>query len=161
VALTIRLAGPSDYASAGAATARAYEALIDADSPSQSSYLAVVADMAARASNQTLFVADYDGKLIGSVSLATRSEQAVTPGAAHIRMLGVSPEYQGLGAGKALLQACIDYCRRDHIPVLGLRTTAVMASAQRLYEKLGFRRDPLQDYESEGWGKFLAYRLDL
>lgn len=157
----IRNAMPSDYVPAGEATAKAYAPFLNADSLGQHEYLQVVADLAARADTQVLFVAEYDSKLIGSVSLALNTRQEVAPGASHVRMLGVAPEYEGLGAGRALLQACVDRSRDEGKTTIGLRTTAPMVRAQRLYESAGFRRFPPEDYDDERWGTFLAYRLDL
>jgi predicted N-acetyltransferase YhbS len=102
VTVIIRNATPSDYGQAGEATARAYAPFVPADSHGPHEYLTLVADLAARADTQVLFVAEYEGKLIGSVSLALNTEQEVAPGASHVRMLGVAPEYEGLGAGRAL-----------------------------------------------------------
>jgi len=159
--VTVRLAHPSDYAQAGAATAAAYEPFLDMNIPSQREYLDVVADLAGRAETQVLFVAEYEGTLVGSVSLALDTPQEVAPGASHVRMLGVAPEYEGLGAGRALLQACVDRTRETGKRTIGLRTMPSMHRAQRLYEKFGFQRYPEQDYKDGKWGWFLAYRLDL
>jgi ribosomal protein S18 acetylase RimI-like enzyme len=161
LAVTVRLAQPSDYAQAGSATAEAYAPFLDMKVPSQREYLDVVADLASRAKTQILFVAECEGKLVGSVSLALNTEHEVAPGASHVRMLGVAPNYEGLGAGRGLLRACVERSREAGKQTIGLRTMPPMQRAQHLYEKVGFQRYPEQDYSDGEWGPFLAYRLDF
>ncbi len=76
-------------------------------------------------------------------------------------MLAVSPDAQGRGVGRALVEACIERARRDGKARLSLLTTANMAPAHRLYERLGFRRTPESDMIVENGLRLRSYVLDL
>jgi ribosomal protein S18 acetylase RimI-like enzyme len=73
----------------------------------------------------------------------------------------VSAAARGRGAGQALVEACVERARRDHKARLSLMTTANMESAHRLYERLGFRRDPESDMIVENGLRLHSYVLDL
>ena len=128
-------------------------------------YRAVLADVATRAREAVVLVAvDGQGHLLGSVTYVPgpgpypefegRQE-------AGIRMLVVAPGSQRRGVGTALVQACIDRARAAGRARLCLRTTPSMLPAQRLYQRLGFRRAPERDWLVEGDVPLLAYVLDL
>ena len=65
--------------------------------------------------------------------------------------LYVSPEARGLGAGAALLDAAAGYGRAVGAVRLALSTEVTNATAQSLYEKLGWKRDT----------RFYTYELSL
>ncbi len=77
---------------------------------------------------------------------------------AYVGILAVDLEHRGLGIGRILTAACIDQARRDAATTIGLGTRPPMATAQRLYERMGFRRRP--DLE-EGQDEYLVYELPL
>jgi ribosomal protein S18 acetylase RimI-like enzyme len=76
-------------------------------------------------------------------------------------MLAVDPEFQGGGAGSALVDACIEHARADGKHAIVLHTTPWMTTAHRLYERRGFRRLPERDFTPVPEVPLLAYRLDL
>ncbi len=82
------------------------------------------------------------------------------PGAATFRYFGVRPEVQGRGVGAAMVQWCADRARADGLQRLRIHTLSTMHGAQRLYEHLGFLREPDRD---EDWDGILgiAYVLHL
>lgn len=89
----------------------------------------------------------------GGTATAARS-------ASGIRLLGVDPRFRGLGAGKALTQACIRLAEaRGHAEVI-LHTTAAMRVAWALYERLGFRRSEDLDF-MQGELPVFGFRLRL
>ena len=55
--------------------------------------------------------------------------------------LFVAPEARGRGAGSALLRAAAEYARRVGAARLVLSTEVTNATAQSLYERLGWKRD--------------------
>lgn len=55
--------------------------------------------------------------------------------------LFVTPEARGRGTGSALLQTAAEYARRVGAARLVLSTEITNTTAQRVYEKLGWKRD--------------------
>lgn len=91
----------------------------------------------------------------GSGGTATAEKNA-----SGIRLLGIDPRFRGLGAGKALAQACIQLAReKGHAQVI-LHTTQAMQVAWRMYERLGFERSEDLDFLQQGFPVF-GFRLKL
>lgn len=68
----------------------------------------------------------------GSGGTATAEKNA-----SGIRLLGIAPKFQGLGAGKALTLACVQSAReKGHAQVI-LHTTQAMQVAWQMYERFG------------------------
>ncbi len=112
-------------------------------------------------------VAELDGKIVGSVVLFPAKTDAYE-GAIdeldypEIRMLAVAPEMQGNGVAAALVSECIDRTKARGYQAIGLHTGQFMAGAMRLYERLGFERQPQFDFEPAADGIIVkAYRLSL
>lgn len=74
-----------------------------------------------------------------------RIEKA-NPELANLYQMWVAPEYRGLGAGRMLLQAVIDWARARNACCLELGVTVRDSPAMRLYTRAGFERvgDPQQ-----------------
>ncbi len=127
-------------------------------------YLAELADVRGRAQETLVLVAvDDEGVVVGGVTYVAhpgRWSSMAGPHQAELRMLAVAKQAQGRGAGAQLVQACVDQARRDGKGQVTLHTTALMPTAQRLYERAGFRRRP----EADEWDVdilLLAYVLDI
>lgn len=58
----------------------------------------------------TMFVADYEGRIVGCVALEIYSRKL-----AEIRSLAVAKEVQGMGIGKLLVKACVDLASERNI----------------------------------------------
>lgn len=56
----------------------------------------------------------------------------------YIRMVGVHPDYEGMGIARTLTQMCIDEARNTGESVIALHTSEVMDAARHIYAKLGF-----------------------
>jgi ribosomal protein S18 acetylase RimI-like enzyme len=80
--------------------------------------------------------------------------------AATIRMLGVSADARGRGVGEALVRRCTDEARGRGCKRVRLDTRTSMASAQRLYERLRFRRKPEHDWAPAPGIALVAYVLE-
>jgi len=80
--------------------------------------------------------------------------------ASGIRLLGVSPRFRGLGAGRALTQACIQQAREKGQAQVILHTTQAMQIAWQLYERLGFVRSEDLDFSQQELPVF-GFRLQL
>lgn len=76
-------------------------------------------------------------------------------------MLGVSSDARGRGVGRALVVACLDRARRDGARRVVLSTEPVSTTAHRLYEGLGFRREPALDWTPVPSVDLIACVLDL
>ena len=140
------------------------------------SYLGEIVDVRSRLGGSELIVAELAGRVVGTVGFypeAGRSELERWPsGWASIRTLAVVPEARGRGVGEALASVCIRRARKGGAVAVGLHTNPFMTAANRLYERLGFRRAPELDIEigemftgrrlppSVSW-QAQAFRLDL
>ncbi|MEE4494461.1 GNAT family N-acetyltransferase [Streptomyces sp. BE230] len=164
--IAIRPVEPAEHALLGEITAEAYlgDGLLDygADDP----YLAKLRDVPRRAAEAEVLVAvDAQGRVLGGVTYAPPGNPWADIAAAdeaEFRMLAVSREARGAGAGEALVRACIDRARgTSGVTGLVLSTQSAMRGAHRIYGRLGFVRTPERDWNPIDDLKLLAYRLDL
>ena len=80
--------------------------------------------------------------LEGDTVLGTCGMQPVEPGVYEVIKLGVRPEYRGRGAGKLLLEACLDWARAQKARKAVLYSNSRLQSALRLYQRCGFTPIP-------------------
>ncbi|MFX1486891.1 MAG: GNAT family N-acetyltransferase [Promethearchaeota archaeon] len=92
------------------------------------------------------FVAEENGKLIGIAS----GEILGIPGLARLGWIGVHPDHQRCGVGKALLKKVIDHCRAKECHKVTLYTLPVLIPAINLYLKFGLV--PEAYLREEWWG---------
>ncbi|MFD0024818.1 GNAT family N-acetyltransferase [Streptomyces sp. NPDC058382] len=164
--ITIRPVEPSEHALLGEITAEAYlgDGLLDfgADDP----YLVHLRDVTRRAAEaEVLVAADTRGRVLGGVTYAppgNRWADIAAPDEAEFRMLAVSHEARGAGAGEALVRACIERARGTAgVRGIVLSTQPTMHGAHRIYARLGFVRTPEKDWSPLEDLKLLTYRLEL
>lgn len=108
-----------------------------------SAMAAGIGNMAALAELGEIIVAQYDDRIVGAVAYIPPHRPKAAyfdPAWPIIRMLVVDPVAQGLGAGRALTDACIDRARRDTSPVIALHTSPIMTVALPMYIRLGFQK---------------------
>lgn len=74
-------------------------------------------------------------------------KQLAQAGEREFRMLGVSEGTRGWGIGAKLVEACLERAFTEGAKAVVLWTQPRMRSAQRLYERLGFRRAPERDQD--------------
>lgn len=74
------------------------------------------------------FVAEVGGKIVGCAALEIYSSKL-----AELRSLVVSPEYQGHGVGKRLVEACVERAREEKI----LEVMAI-TSSEAFFRTCGF-----------------------
>ena len=82
--------------------------------------------------------------IIGSVAYcpAGKGNPAIfTPDTASILLLAVHSQHRGKGIAKALTLECIAKAKNDKASSIGLFTSELMQSAQRLYRSLGFQQE--------------------
>jgi ribosomal protein S18 acetylase RimI-like enzyme len=162
----IRPVRADEYARLGAITVDAYGRLDG--SPHEPEYDLELADVGRRAemSGVTVFAAvDDDGRLLGGVTYVHAVDAELAehddPNAASIRMLAVDPAAQRRGVGDALVRHCIDRARESGFTAVVLHSGVWMLAAHRMYERLGFVRDPAHDWEPIPGVHLRYYRLDL
>jgi ribosomal protein S18 acetylase RimI-like enzyme len=166
VALEIRPLRPDEHEEAGRITASAYRAFDSGGVSPNSDYLTRVADVGTRAEHALVLGAFHDGRVVGTVTVELTGRipgghprPPLAEDQAHVRMLGVDPQVQRRGLGRALMEASLDLARRAGKRRVTLETTVAMVPAQRLYESMGFRRGPDQVYD-DGF-RLRTYELSL
>ena len=90
--LLVRRAAPADLAAVGELTAAAYGGFLHGP---EDSYLERLRDAAGRDRDAELWVAERDGEVVGSVTIALEGSpwrEIGRPGEGEFRMLAVSPE---------------------------------------------------------------------
>lgn len=92
------------------------------------------------------FVAEENGKVIGLASGMWYGDA----GLGRLGILGVHPEYQRRGAGRALLNKVVEFCESKGCHKITLYTLPVLMPAINLYMKLGFM--PEAYLQKEWWG---------
>jgi len=80
--------------------------------------------------------------------------------ASGIRLLGVSPKFRAMGAGRELTSACIKLAQEKGHGQVILHTTQAMRVAWGLYERLGFERSEELDF-MQGELPVYGFRLSL
>lgn len=162
--ITVRPARDDELEAAGdlvVAAYRTHREMEDGDG-----YLAHVRDVRGRATEVDVLVAvDTDGRLLGCVSYVrdhtSPFAEVERPGEAGFRMLGVAPGDRGRGVGRALVGACLERARAAGRTGLVIVTAPSWTDAQRLYERMGFRRAPDRDFEPVPGIGLWAYEITL
>jgi len=85
------------------------------------------------------------GERVGCVFLIRKSATV-----AKLRVLIVDPKARGLGVGKALVNACIDFARAKGYRKITLWTNSVLLAARGIYEKTGFKLVHSETHQSFG-----------
>jgi ribosomal protein S18 acetylase RimI-like enzyme len=164
VEFTIRRAAGQDLAAVGEITVRSY--VDDGHLPPGSAYAHDLADAQARARDAELWVAvdDSTGQVLGSVTFAaagTEYSEVAFADEGEFRMLAVAHAARGRGVGEALVRHCLDRARALGLSGVAMSTQPGMASARRVYERLGFARDPDRDWEPVPGIRLLTYCVRL
>lgn len=109
-------------------------------------------------------VAELDGEIVGSALLFDSSLAAyghdIGIESPIIRLLAVSPAARGRGIATALIRECARKALEWGEETLHLHTSDMMASAVRLYERLGFERAYDKEFHN-GETLVKSYRLHL
>jgi GNAT superfamily N-acetyltransferase len=155
MSLEIRSAAPAEFAAVADLCVAAYEPFVSGDHH----YLAELRDAPRRAAEAELLVAVDHGRLLGTVTFVPAGGplgEIGRPGEAEFRMLAVDPAAQGRGVGTALLRHVVDESAGRGIVCSSLPE---MRAAHRVYERLGFRRDPERDWSPVPGIRLLAFAL--
>jgi GNAT superfamily N-acetyltransferase len=82
-----------------------------------------------------MFVVRQADELVGQL-LLTETEAA---GGLELKSMALLPRLQGLGGGRQLVEAAIDYCKARGAPRLLVATAAAGVGQLRFYQRVGFR----------------------
>jgi GNAT superfamily N-acetyltransferase len=84
---------------------------------------------------EAAWVADLDGKRVGSVYCVRRSDEV-----AQLRLLFVDAEARGHRVGSKLVGRCTEFARERGYKRMMLSTVSPLESARRIYDAAGFRQ---------------------
>lgn len=161
----IRDARPDEGPAIRALTLAAYEQYAVTLGPLWPMYRANIVETLAGVAPAEQIVADRAGVLVGAVLLYPAG--APMPGTDHrtrwpeVRLLAVPPAERGRGIAEGLMRECVRRARAAGAATLTLHTTDMMAAAVRLYERLGFTRDPALDFHPAPTVLVKGFRLEL
>lgn len=160
--MNLRPVQPHEYAEVGELTVAAY----DADGylrGAEDFYAERLRDVAGRVEEAEVLVAVTDDRVVGTVTYCPHgsawSELAVA-GEGEFRMLAVHPDGRGLGVGAALVRHCVARSRADGHTGVVLCSLPEMHAAHRLYERLGFHREPALDWAPKPGVFLIGFRRD-
>lgn len=89
--------------------------------------------------NGAIFLAKLDDEIVGTVALVNTGNTGF-----ELAKMCVSPSVQGLGIGKKLCLAAIDYARQLGLASIWLESNRKSTTAISLYNSVGFREVPMQ-----------------
>ena len=113
-------------------------------------YGAHVRDVAGRAHDHPVLVAERDGRVVGSVTITPHGSphsELAGEGEVEFRYLGVAREAWGTGVAGALVDAVDAYAAEHGARWLVLCTIADNTRASAVYERMGFERVPDRDWQ--------------
>ena len=157
MALTIPPAKPDEFSAVGDLCVAAYEPFLG----NTGDYVDTLRDAATRAANAELLVA-VDEQLLGTITFVRAGGplgEIAKPDETEFRMLAVAPAAQGRGVGTELLRHIVDATARDGRNGIVCSSQPSMRAAHRIYEKLGFTRDPDRDWSPLPGVELLAFAL--
>ena len=159
--MEIRRAAAHEHAAIGELTVTAYAGFTTG---AEDFYVEHLRDAAARDREAELWVAEVDGEVVGTVTIAPEGSpwrELGKPGEGEFRMLAVAPAAQGRGVGEALVRHTLDRFRAAGHSRVVLCSLGEMAAAHRIYRRLGFEREPELDWSPEAGVHLIAFSKEL
>ena len=143
-AVTVRLASDADSAAIADVLFAAFSKFEHEYTPESFAIVTPSADeVATRFVEGPLWVAERNGKVVGTVSATTE------PDGMYIRSMAVGSDAQGLGIGHKLLDAVDEYFQLSELDRIFLYTTYFVPGAKEMYAKHGFKW--VRDTAAEEW----------
>ncbi len=159
--MELRPARPEELDSLGELSVAAYEEFMLG---AEDAYRTYVRDAARRAREAELWVAADGDALLGCVTYCPPGSpwrEISTAEEGEFRMLAVHPDARGRGAGKALAALCEERARGHGATGMVLSSLADMASAHRIYTRLGYTRAPERDWDPMPGVHLIAFSKEL
>lgn len=160
--IEVREVRPEEYETAGDVAVEGYREFYR---EALGSYADRLRDVAARSEGAVVLVAVDDGEVVGTVTYVPDATsdyaQHQLGDEASIRMLSVAPKHKRRGIATMLSVACVDRARAEGKRAVSLHADEIMDVAHRLYERLGFVRDPARDYRPDDETVLVCYVLEL
>jgi len=151
--LEIRRIRPHEYQTVGDLIVNGYahnDYLTKPDGSFDGEYADMLRASAQRDAEAELWIAVEDGRIIGCVTWcpigSPYRELAVDDAQGEFRGLAVDPGARGRGAGRSLVEHCLELARNDGLGEVVLYSLPEMKPAHHLYESLGFARRPELDF---------------
>jgi ribosomal protein S18 acetylase RimI-like enzyme len=111
-----------------------------------------------------LLVAETDDTVAGVVALLAPDEPSraiAIEDEAELARLVVSSAARRRGIGRALADRCAELARSEDWPAISLWSRPYQRAGHRLYESLGYQRQPKRDSTDETGFDRLIFRLEL
>lgn len=161
--VTVRPARPEEFELIGELSVQAYVG--GGVIPHDHTYVPHLRNVARRAEGAELLVAvDGEDAVLGTVTVARPGSPAAEiarAGELEFRMLATAPGARGRGIGELLTRAVIDRARELGLACVVLSVADDNARAARLYQRLGFQREPERDWAPVPDVWLLVMALDL
>ncbi|MBL7828023.1 MAG: GNAT family N-acetyltransferase [Saprospiraceae bacterium] len=142
--MTIRLANPSDLP----ALARAFSAYrVFYGQPDQPEEAQAFLRERMERSESVVFIAVDNDRIAGFTQLYPSFTSVGMRPIWILNDLYVYEDYRKQGVAQALIEAVLEYSRQTGRKKVALATAYDNVQAQRLYERIGFVRDPFYNYE--------------
>ncbi len=111
-----------------------------------------------------LLVAEHEGTVVGVIALLAPGEptRAVAlDDEAELARLVVSSTARRQGIGRTLADRCAALARNEGWPAISLWSRPYQRAGHRLYESLGYQRQPERDSTDETGFERLVFRFEL
>ena len=159
--MELRLARPEELDAVGEITLAAYEEFVHGP---EEGYRDQLADATRRFAEAELWVAVDGDALLGTVTACPPGSpwrELATEDEGEFRMLAVHPGARGRGVGHALADLCERRAREQGATRMVLSSLPAMASAHRIYERLGYTRAPERDWSPDVDVHLVAFVKEL
>lgn len=156
--ILIRPARPDEFERVADILTAAYAPFMSDDAD----YMAELRDTAKRAAASEVLVAAEGEAVLGTITFVPDGglmSEVARPGETEFRMFGVDPATRGRGIGLALMTHIVEATRGAGKSGIACSSRAEMTAAHRIYERLGFRRDPSRDWSPVPGIDLLAFAL--
>ncbi len=109
---------------------------------------------------EIILATSVTGQLLGMIIFVrptSPARQVAEPDEAEIHLLAVCPKVRSQGIGSQLIMSCEQRATSLGYSKIVLSTQQAMKEAHRVYEKLGYRRNPARDWSRDADRIYFVY----